>query len=114
MFVFEANQRKLSCISIQFSNNKVGCFSITKIFGYIPTFELRRKRTPSNLCVVHCYPHLMAGWSGGLKGRDGWDKVCKMNWKIFRSCFVECRVKEVLRYPHLIKKPTTKKVVGFT
>ena len=34
--------------------------------------------------------------------------------KFFESWFAEGRVKAVLRYPHLIKKPPTGKVGGFT
>ena len=54
-------------------------FSHKNFWVYTP-FELRRKRTPIELM---CRTLLSAfdgkGWSGGRVGRDGWDKVCKMD-----------------------------------
>lgn len=100
MFVFEANQRKLFCISIQFSNNKVRCFSVTKIFVYSTPL----KRTEKDGCPArHCVARSVK------PGVQVYLTSCKSKSKIFDKVFAEARVKAVLRYPHLIKKPPHQK-----
>ena len=75
-------------------------FSHKNFWVYTPPPKLRRKRTPLEL-VFRTLLSAFADkwWPGGPVGLDDLDKVCKMSWKIFMSCFAESRVKEDLRLP---------------